>query len=199
MNTFVQSLKTSVIILALFTLFLGVIYPYFMWGVGHLFFRDHANGTLLYHPDGKVLGSALIAQNFTGKSYFHPRPSVAGVQGFDAVHSSASNLGPTSQKLIDLLNQRAINFRNENNISQDALIPSDAVTTSASGLDPHISVENAKLQSSRVAKARKISQDALDQLIENHTEGQTLGLFGEKRINVLKLNIALDELTALGS
>lgn len=164
-----------------------------MWGVGQLFFHKHANGTLFYYQNGKVLGSEWIAQNFTSAKYFHPRPSAAGDKGYDAANSSGSNLGPTSQKLIDTLKQRASDYRSENQISGD--VPADAITASGSGLDPHISVPNAQIQASRVGSARNLSQEEMDRLIHQYTEGRTLWIFGEKRINVLRINLALDKLT----
>jgi K+-transporting ATPase ATPase C chain len=193
MNLFIRSLKTSSLLLLFFTLFLGIIYPYFMWGVGHIFFKETVNGSLIYRSDGKVLGSSLIGQNFEDPQYFHPRPSAAG-KGFQGDSSSGSNLGPTSQKLIDLLQERALLFRAENNLSNEEIIPSDAVTASGSGLDPHISVENARLQLKRVAKARSLPEITLYQLINDHTEGRFLGFFGAERINVLKMNLALDRI-----
>ncbi len=173
--------------LCFLTLLLGVAYPLLMWGIGELFFHKSANGSLLYRKDGSVLGSEWIAQRFTEDKYFQPRPSSAG---YDAAHSSASNLGPTSQSLISAVEQRTRAYRIQN--SWSGAIPVDAVTGSGSGLDPHISVENARIQSTRVAKARGLSPDQIDKLIQKHTEGPSLGLFGEKRINVLRINLALD-------
>ncbi len=186
----IRTLKPSIIILAIFTLLLGVVYPCFMWGIGHLFFHKNVEGSLLYSSDGKILGSTLIGQNFQKSSYFHPRPSHAH---FDAANSSASNLGPTSQKLIDRLTQRTIEYRKINGLSDTASIPSDAVTESASGLDPHISPQNAKLQAHRIADARNIPLETLYQIIDDHTEEKILGIFGEQRINVTLLNRALDQ------
>ncbi len=191
MKTFFISLKISVVSLVFLTLLLGVIYPVFMWGVGSLFFHKHTNGTLFYHQGGKVLGSEWIAQNFSSDKYFHPRPSSAGDNGYDAASSSGSNLGPTSQKLIDSLTQRVKDFRSSNKWSGE--IPADAVTASGSGLDPHISVKNAYIQASRVASSRSISQDDVEQLIKKYTERRTLWIFGEKRVNVLRINLALDK------
>ncbi len=188
MNHFVHSLKISTIILSIFTLLLGVVYPCFMWGIGHLFFHKEAEGSILYHPNGKALGSLLIAQSFENDSYFHPRPSYTD---FNAANSGGSNLGPTSKKLIEILHEKAIEYRTRNHLSEDTPLPSDAVTSSASGLDPHISVENAKLQAQRVAIARNLPIETIYQLIEDHTEGKALGVFGEKRLNVLLLNLDL--------
>jgi potassium-transporting ATPase KdpC subunit len=192
MKTFTHSLKLSFFLLLIFTGLLGIAYPFFMWGVGQLFFHKHANGTILYDEKGQAVGSAWIAQNFTSDKYFHSRPSAAGDNGYDASNSSGSNLGPTSQKLIDSVTQRAADYRQSNGLSPEIAIPGDAVTASGSGLDPHISLTNAKLQLSRVAKARNWSEDEVERFVRKHTQGRTLGIFGEKRVNVLKLNLALD-------
>lgn len=192
MKTFKQSLKISAVLLACLTFLLGIVYPFFMWGIGQIFFHKHANGTILYNEGGQAVGSAWIAQNFSTDPYFHPRPSAAGDNGYDASNSSGSNLGPTSQKLIDTLKQRAGDYRQTNRIPDGMAIPADAVTASGSGLDPHISVENAKLQVARVAAARNSSQEEVERFLEKFTEGRTLGIFGEKRVNVLRLNLALD-------
>ena len=178
---------------ALLTVLLGIIYPLFMFGVGQLFFHKKANGSLFFYEDGKVIGSLWIAQNFTKPEYFHPRPSSAGDKGFDAANSSGSNLGPTSQKLADALQQRVAAYRSENSLSSDTMIPADAVMTSGSGLDPHISTANALLQAARVASARGLSQGKIEDLITEYTEEPTLGLFGQARINVLRINLALDK------
>jgi K+-transporting ATPase ATPase C chain len=195
MKAFFASLKPSIVMLALMTLLLGIVYPLFIYGIGQLFFPKHANGTLFYYQNGKVIGSEWIAQGFTKSEYFHPRPSSAGANGYDASNSSGSNLGPTSQKLADALAQRASAYRSQNNISSDTLIPADAITTSGSGLDPHISIANALLQLPRVASARSLSETDLRNLIEEYTEGPTLGLFGQARINVLRINLALDKIS----
>lgn len=192
MKSFLISLRISIVSLFFLTLLLGILYPLFMWGIGQLLFHKKANGTLFYFREGKVLGSEWIAQNFTGDKYFHPRPSAAGDAGYDAANSSGSNLGPTSQKLIDALKQRVGDYRSANKWSGP--IPADAVTASGSGLDPHISLKNAQIQAARVAEARNLSQEAMDKLIEQYTEGRSFGIFGEKRINVLRMNLALDGL-----
>jgi len=189
---FFSSLKPAFFTKLFLTLLCGVIYPFFMWGVGALFFHRDAKGSLYMYKDGKVIGSSLIAQNFGSEKYFHPRPSSAG-NGYDASNSSPSNLGPTSQKLIDTLKQRATDYRAENKLSQDALIPSDAVTASGSGLDPHISIANAHFQAPRVAAARGIAVDAVMQAIEAHTKRPTWGFLGTARVHVLALNLALDQ------
>jgi K+-transporting ATPase ATPase C chain len=140
---------------------------------------------------GQVIGSSLLGQQFAGPGYFHPRPSAAG-DGYDAANSSGSNLGPTSQKLITAVKERVDAYRAENNLAPGVLIPVDAVTASASGLDPHISVKNALLQASRVAKARGLGEEAVRRSIARHTEGRDLGILGEPRVNVLMLNLDLD-------
>jgi K+-transporting ATPase ATPase C chain len=195
MKTFIHSLKISVIALFLLTGLLGGIYPLFMWGIGQFFFHTEANGKLFYYENGAVLGSEWIAQNFTSDRYFHPRPSAAGNKGYDAANSSGSNLGPTSAKLIDTLKERAKAYRTFNKLSCDTPIPADAVTSSGSGLDPHIGVENAQIQAGRVAAARNLPQHKIDSLIADYTQEPSLWLFGEKRINVLRINLALDKLS----
>jgi K+-transporting ATPase ATPase C chain len=195
MKTFFVSLKTSFIVLIILTILLGIIYPLFMYGVGQVFFHKQANGTLYHYKNGKVIVSGLIGQNFSQPQYFQPRPSSAG-NGYDASNSSGSNLGPTSQKLHDALASRVAAYRTLNNLSANVKIPSDAVTGSGSGLDPHISYANAMLQSSRVASARNLTVAQVKQLIGNYTEGKTFGLFGQERVNVLRINLALDKLSA---
>jgi K+-transporting ATPase ATPase C chain len=140
-----------------------------------------------------VRGSKLLAQGFTADKYFHPRPSAAG-NGYDAANSSGSNLGPTSQKLNDAIKDRVAAYRKENGLNESEVVPADAVTASGSGLDPHISLHNAELQTPRVAKARSLSEGKLRELIEQNTDGRDLGVFGEPGVNVLTLNRALDGL-----
>jgi K+-transporting ATPase ATPase C chain len=172
------------------TLVLGILYPLGMTGIAQILFPHQANGSLI--PSGnKFIGSELIAQNFTKPEYFHPRPSAAGNDGFDATNSGGSNFGPTNQKLIDRTKASIEAFRKENPDTSGPL-PADLVTASASGLDPHLSPDSAKAQAARVAKARGISVDQVNQLIAQFTEGPDLGLLGEPRVNVLKLNLAMD-------
>lgn len=189
MKALIDSLKPALLATLFFTLLLGMIYPLFLTGVGQLFFHRAANGSMMLDKNKQAIGSEWIGQNFTRPEYFHPRPSQAD---YDAAHSAASNLGPTSQKLIDALKERATAYRRENKLAAERLIPADAVTSSASGLDPHISVANALLQAPRIASARGISEDMVKKILEKHTEGPFLGLFGEPRINVLKINLALN-------
>lgn len=172
------------------TVVLGVLYPLGMTGISQLLFPHQANGSLIMAGD-KVIGSELIAQNFTKPQYFQPRPSAAGNDGFDATNSGGSNFGPTNQKLIDRTKAAIGKFRQENPDYAGPL-PADLVTASASGLDPHLSPDSAKAQAARVAKARGIGVDQVNQLIAQFTEGPDLGLLGEPRVNVLKLNLALD-------
>jgi K+-transporting ATPase ATPase C chain len=189
MKTIFASLHRASIALLSLTLILGLFYPLFMVGIAQIFFHSKANGSLLFHKNGEILGSREIAQGFSSPNYFHPRPSSAG-KGYDASNSSGSNLGPTSQKLFDALAQRASAYRSENALSTDTPIPADAVTASGSGLDPHISLQNAYSQASRVAAARNRPVDEIHTLIEAHKKG---GMFGEPRVNVLLLNLALDK------
>jgi len=173
------------------TVLLGVIYPLAMTGISQIVFPHQANGSLIKVGD-KVIGSEIIAQNFTRPEYFHPRPSVAGNNGFDATSSGGSNFGPTNKKLIDRVTTSIEQFRKENPDFHGP-IPADLVTTSASGLDPHLSPDSAAAQVPRVAKARGISADQMNQIVNQFTEGPDLGVLGEPRVNVLKLNLALDQ------
>jgi len=174
----------------LFTVLTGIVYPGLVTVLGQGLFYDQANGSLVF-IDRKAVGSRLIGQNFTKAEYFHPRPSAAG-SGYDGASSSGSNLGPTNQKLIDRVKTSAEQFRQENPDFTGA-IPADALTASGSGLDPHISPANAKAQLNRVAKARHLDAAQVEQLVSRFTEGRSFGFFGEPRLNVLLLNIALDE------
>ena len=171
------------------TVVLGVIYPLAMTGLSQLLFPGKANGSLITQGD-KVIGSELIGQNFTKPEYFHPRPSAAG-NGYDAANSAGSNYGPTNQKLIDRVKASIDQVRKENP-DYAGPIPADLITTSASGLDPHLSPDSARVQSARVAKARGLAVEQVNQLVSQFTEGPTLGLLGEPRVNVLMLNLELD-------
>jgi K+-transporting ATPase ATPase C chain len=190
MKDLIRELRTSLIATLSLAIILCGIYPLIIWVFAQGLFPARANGSLLVR-DGKVIGSSLIGQGFTDQKYFHPRPSAAG-GGYDGAGSGGSNLGPTSKKLVDQVRQRVIEYRTENNLAPDATVPADAVTTSASGLDPHISVKNALLQARRVAKARGMSVEVILRKIEDHTEGRTLGMLGDPRVNVLMLNLDLD-------
>jgi len=168
------------------------IYPLLVWGVGHALFPFQARGSLLQGKGG-VWGSSLIAQEFKGAGYFHPRPSAAG-NGYDAMNSGGSNLGPMSQKLYDSVTITAKAYRDENGLAADAPVPADAVTASGSGLDPKITPANAQLQAARVAKARGLSLEAIHAKIGLHSQGRTLGFMGEPTVNVVELNADLDGL-----
>jgi len=186
-----KEISKAIRLLFLMVVMLGLVYPLLMTGWGKLFFAEQANGSIIL-KDGKAVGSELIGQDFTRAGYFHGRPSLAGDQGYDGTASSASNLGPTSQKLIAMIGERAEQIRQENKLGEKALIPSDLVTASGSGLDPHITPAAAKIQVARVAEARGISEDEVTALVEKSIEDPQLGFLGEKRINVLRLNLALD-------
>jgi len=173
------------------TLVLGVLYPLGMTGISQILFPHQANGSLIT-ADGKVIGSELIAQNFTKPEYFQPRPSAAGNDGFDATNSGGSNFGPTNQKLIDRTKAAIEKFRKENP-DYSGPLPADLVTASASGLDPHLSPDSAKAQAARVAKARGVGAAQVQELVERSTQSRQLGFLGEPRVNVLKLNLALDD------
>jgi potassium-transporting ATPase KdpC subunit len=188
----VQHLRTAVLMVVVLTVLLGIVYPLLMTGIAQVIFPSQANGSLVRDSSGNVVGSAILAQNFTRPQYFHPRPSAAGSDGYDATASGGSNLGPTNQKLIDTVQQRADAYRAENGLAADGQVPVDAVTASASGLDPDISPANALLQAHRVAAARGLSDDQVRNLVNQYTEGRTLFVLGEPRVNVLKLNLALD-------
>lgn len=172
------------------TVITGLIYPALVTAVAQLLFPSQANGSLVT-VDGKVIGSALIGQSFTRPEYFHPRPSHAGA-GYDASLSSGSNFGPTNQKLFDRVKASVEQYRTENP-NHTGPIPADAVTASASGLDPHISPANADIQAARVGRARGAEAAAVRQVVAEATEKPWLGFIGEPRVNVLQLNVALDQ------
>ena len=187
-------MKTEILValrMTLVTLVLtGLLYPLAITGVAQLAFPHQANGSLLTRA-GKVVGSELIAQGFKSPGYFQPRPSAAG-NGYDATASSGTNKGPTDLKLADTLIAQAIDSAMKNDGARKGAIPSDMVTSSASGLDPHISPANAYLQVARVARARGVDSAVVRSLLDRHVEGRQFGFFGEPRVNVLLLNIALD-------
>jgi K+-transporting ATPase ATPase C chain len=170
----------------------GVIYPGVVTGLAQVLFSRQANGSLVT-VNGRVVGSALIGQPFTKPEYFHSRPSAAG-NGYDATSSSGTNKGPTDLKLADTLIAQAVDSAVKNDGARKGAIPSDMVTSSASGLDPHISPANAYQQVARVARARGVDSSAVRSLLDRHVEGRQFGFFGEPRVNVLLLNIALDSM-----
>ena len=178
------------------TLVLAVVccglYPLVVWGIAQAAFPHKANGSLMADSSGTVRGSALIGQGFTAANYFHPRPSAAG-HGYDAANSSGSNLGPTSQKLHDAIQERIAAYRAENGLQETDRVPADAVTASGSGLDPHITVSNAEWQAPRVARARSLSLEKVRGLLRANIDPASLGFLGEAGVNVLRLNRALDE------
>jgi K+-transporting ATPase ATPase C chain len=178
----------AILITVVLTVLLGVVYPLAVTGLANLFFKDKAQGSLI-ERDGKVIGSRLIGQAFTGPGYFHSRPSAAGT-GYDATASGGTNLGPTSQKLFDENIKPAVEAAHSEN--PDSPIPIDLVTSSASGLDPHITPAAAEFQVPRVARERGIGQDEVRRLVREHTEGRQFFILGEPRVNVLELNLALD-------
>jgi K+-transporting ATPase ATPase C chain len=204
-----KHLRPAILLTLFFVVVTGLAFPVVVWAIGRVAFPHQAEGSLLRDASGHVIGSALIGQTFTKPEYFHPRPSAAG-SGYDAANSGGTNLGPTSDKLVhgikddpaskDVdesypgLGDLAQAYRADNGLAADAVIPADAATRSASGLDPDISPANADLQVARIAKARGVGLEAVQQLVAQYTSGRTLGLFGEPRVNVLRLNIALDAL-----
>ncbi|MBI5831227.1 MAG: K(+)-transporting ATPase subunit C [Armatimonadetes bacterium] len=176
------------IVLALLT---GVVYPLAITAAARLAFPYSANGSLLRDARGRVVGSALLGQRFGSPRYFQPRPSAAG-DGYDAAASAGSNLGPTSRKLADAMAERVAAYRQLNGLAATQPVPADAVTASASGLDPHISPANAYLQVARVARERGLSVEQVGRLVARHTQPRQLGFLGEPRVNVLRLNLDLD-------
>jgi len=191
MKTLLNDLKISVLLTLVLAVLVCGAYPLAVWAGAQALFPAKANGSLVVDKDGTVRGSTLLAQNFSSDKYFQPRPSAAGT-GYDATSSGGTNFGPTSQKLNDSIKAAVAAYRTTNGLSPSAPVPADAVTSSGSGLDPHISLENAAAQDSRVAKARGLSLEKVQALIAASTEGRNLGIFGESGVNVLRLNIALD-------
>jgi potassium-transporting ATPase KdpC subunit len=180
---------SSIATLSLAILLCG-IYPAVVWLIAHGIFPAQASGSLVA-VNRHVIGSSLLAQRFEGPGYFHPRPSAAG-NGYDAASSGGSNLGPTSQRLLDMVKKRIADYRSENNLAPGMSIPADAVTASGSGLDPHISVTNALMQAGRVARNRGLGEETVRKMISCRTEGRYMGILGEPRVNVLMLNLDLD-------
>jgi potassium-transporting ATPase KdpC subunit len=192
MKSFLTEIRIAIVATILFAVVCSGIYPVVIWGVSQLLFPYQANGSIVKSPDNKTrIGSRLLAQGFSGAKYFHPRPSNAGT-GYDGSSSGGSNLGPTSQKLIDQIKGNVETYRKENGLPADAVVPADAVTASFSGLDPHISLRNAELQTPRVAKERGLQVDDVKAEVAKATENPFLGIGGEPGVNVLLLNLALD-------
>jgi K+-transporting ATPase ATPase C chain len=201
-------LRPATTLTALFVLAFGFVFPGLVWAFGQTLFSHQAAGSLVRDARGNVVGSRLLGQGFSRPEYFHPRPSAAG-SGYDAASSGGTNLGPTSDKLINGahddpattdvnesfvgIKDLAKAYREENGLPPDTELPADAVTRSGSGLDPDISPINAALQVARVARARHLPDEQVKHLVETHTEGRTLGVFGEPRVNVLEVNLALDQ------
>src|ERR1700730_16411417 len=199
-----QHIRPAIVLIVVFTILTGVIYPYAIWAVGAVIFPDRAGGSLVKRADGTVVGSSLIGQVFTSDKYFHGRPSATNTPDpndstktvpvpYNAANSGGSNLGPSNKALIDRVQGDIDTLKKEN---PNAPVPQDLVTTSASGLDPNISPEAALFQAPRIAKARNLPEDRVRQLVVDNTEGRLFGLLGEPRVNVLQLNLALDHMAA---
>lgn len=184
-----KNLVTALLYTVITTILLGIVYPLVITALAQVFFKGKANGQLIAR-NGVAVGSRILAQPFTGEAYFHPRPSAAGQNGYDATNSGGSNFGPTNHKLIDRVKIDTAVLQAEN---PGKAVPIDLVTTSASGLDPDITPAGAQFQIPSVARARGISPSDLARLVAEHTEGRTFGFLGEPRVNVLELNLALDE------
>jgi potassium-transporting ATPase KdpC subunit len=187
-------LRRGAVALVVFTVLVGLAYPLLMFGIGQVAFRSGAEGSLVRGADGQVVGSRLIGQAFDAPEYFWGRPSAAG-DGYDAGASGASNLGPTSRQLADTVQERVDGLLEAHPGATVADIPGELVTASGSGLDPHISPAAAEFQVDRVASARRLDPGQVRELVGDHTEGRVLGFLGEPRVNVLRLNLALDTVT----
>jgi K+-transporting ATPase ATPase C chain len=196
MRSFIRQLRPALVAVLVFTVITGVLYPLLVTSVGQAAFHSKANGSLI-ERGGTVVGSSLIGQPFTSPQYFHPRPSAAG-SGYDGLASSGTNLGPMSPDLLKAVADRAAVYRTENGMAADGVVPVDAVTSSASGLDPQISVANALLQAPRVAAARHVTVAAVIDLVHVNTDHRSLGFMGDDGVNVLRLNLALDAAGAKG-
>ena len=192
MKAFSRQLVPGLVMVLAFTVLLGLAYPLVVTVIGQVAFGHQADGSLV-ERDGVVVGSELIGQSFADAAYFHPRPSAAG-DGYDGAASSGSNLGPTNPDLLDSVEERVAAYREENGLGAGIEVPVDAVTASGSGLDPHISVANARLQASRVASERGLALDEVLALVDAHTDQRPIGILGDPGVNVLGLNLALDAL-----
>jgi K+-transporting ATPase ATPase C chain len=191
MRALIRQLRPAFLTVIVFTLLCGVAYPLLSTFIGQVAFGDKADGSLIKR-DGVVVGSKLIGQTFVAPEYFHSRPSAAG-DGYDGSASSGSNLGPTNPDLLSAVNDRAVAYREENGLAPDALVPVDAVTASGSGLDPHISIANARLQIPRVASERGLDVAVVSKLVDKYTDGRNFLVLGEPGVNVVELNLALDD------
>ncbi|MCE9614240.1 MAG: K(+)-transporting ATPase subunit C [Lentisphaerae bacterium] len=191
MTRYGTEIRAGVVATLVMGLVCGGLYPLVVWAIAQRLFPAQANGSLMVDGDGTVRGSRWMGQAFAEARYFHPRPSAAGT-GYDAASSGGRNLGPTSRKLRDAIAEGVAAYRRENGLADDAVVPADAVTASGSGLDPHISPQNATLQAARVARARGIPEADLQARIAHATEMPQLGILGEPRVNVLQLNRSLD-------
>jgi K+-transporting ATPase ATPase C chain len=191
MKKHLSELRAAVMVTLAFAVVCCGLYPLIVFGISQALFHNQANGSLIVDADGTVHGSKLLGQQFTADKYFQSRPSAAG-NGYDATSSGGSNLGPTSTNLATTVAQRIADYRTANGLAANALVPADAVTASGSGLDPHISLRNAELQTSRVAKARNLSVEKILALVHANTDPASLGFLGEPGVNVLELNLALD-------
>lgn len=189
-----KQLRIAALMIVVMTLLTGLAYPLAIAGLAQALFPRQANGSLI-EQNGKVVGSALLGQDFSGPRYFHGRPSAAG-SGYDASASGGTNLGPTNKALTNAVATNVARVRKENDLPPNAPVPVDLVTASASGLDPNISPAAAAIQVPRVAQARRLSVSEVQYLVQQHTSGRTLWVFGEPRVNVLELNLALDQLNA---
>jgi K+-transporting ATPase ATPase C chain len=187
-NEMLKELKPAILITFVLTIITGILYPLAVTGIAQTIFHKQANGSLI-ERDGKIIGSEIIGQNFTKPEYFHPRPSQ---NSYDAANSGGSNLGPANPALADRLKKDGDTFHKDNP-DYTGPIPADAITASGSGLDPEISPANAIAQAARVAKARGVATDAVENLVAANTQQRDLGVLGEPRVNVLKLNMALDQ------
>lgn len=193
MKEFFSQIRGAVMATLILAIVCCGIYPLIVFSIAQVAFPVKANGSLIVEADGTVRGSKLIGQNFSGEKYFHPRPSAAG-NGYDATISGGSNFGPTSSNLVTAIAQRIADYQSQNGLTTNTAVPADAVMASGSGLDPHISVRNAQLQATRVAKARKWAVEKVLELVRANTDAADLGIIGEPGVNVLALNLALDKL-----
>ena len=193
MRLFIRQLRPAILVVVVASVMLGLVYPLVVTAIGQVAFDDKADGSLI-EVDGVVVGSKLLGQSFTSPEYFQSRPSAAGA-GYDASASSGSNLGPTNPDFLTSIDERVASYREANGLPDDAIVPVDAVTASGSGLDPAISVANARLQSTRVAAERGLAVDDVLALIDEHTTDRALLVLGEPAVQLLPLNLALDELT----